>query len=62
MDYIYVMVNGDEWENMVIYLDKEEAIQMSKKYPTARIEIFAKKDNLNGYRPTYQYYINGDMC
>jgi len=61
MQYIYVMTCGSEWEDVVIYLTKEEAIHVSIQYPTIPIEIFAKNPDLTGYRPTYNYYRDGIM-
>ena len=64
MELIYVLVNDDCWEDMVIYLSKEEAIQVSINNPTRRVEIFRKeKDDsviIKGYSPTYNYYKNGE--
>ena len=58
MEYVYMLVpNVSEWEDMVIILDKEEAIQASIKFYKCRVEIF-KKSSL-GYIPTYNYYKNG---
>jgi len=60
-DFIYVLVKGLEWEDMVIYLTKEDAIGASKMWPKYRVEIFGKKDGLGvGYTPTYDYYKNGE--
>jgi hypothetical protein len=58
MDFIYVLI-GDEWEDLVIFLSKEEAFEESIKYPKYRIEIFSKNDK-TGYTPTYNYYENGN--
>ena len=64
MEYLYVMIYGYDWEDIIILANKEEAIELSKKHPTARIEIFSKKNNNlssnNGYLPTYNYYKNGE--
>ena len=62
--YIYVLIyEGHDWEDIVILLSKEEAINESIKYPEARVEIFSKSNNLGygGYRPTYNYYKNGEL-
>ena len=60
MDFVYVFtVDGAEWEDLVIYLSLEEAIAKSKKHPTVRLDIYNK--TLDGYRPTYKYYLNGEM-
>jgi hypothetical protein len=60
MDFVYLLVNGGEWEDMVIILTKEEAIQASLNYKNSRVEIFMKSDKL-GYIPTYDYYENGKL-
>lgn len=54
------MINGGEWEDMVIFLTEEEAIQASIKYSNIRIEIFSKNADF-GYSPTYNYYKNGEF-
>jgi hypothetical protein len=65
MEFVYVMMpcsmNGAEWEDLVIYLTKQEAIEASKKYSNIRIEIFGKKTDRSGYFPTYNYYKNGEL-
>jgi hypothetical protein len=56
MDFVYVlMYDGDKWEDIIILLSKEEAINESINYPNARVEIFSKNNKL-GYTPTYNYY------
>jgi len=61
IDCIYVLaVDGAEWEDIVVYLSKEEALEKSKKMPNTRIEIF-KKSSKGGYRPMYDYYLNGNL-
>jgi hypothetical protein len=58
MDYVYLLVvDGAEWEDIIVFLSEEEAIEKSKKYPKARLELFAKSEK--GYKPTYKYYQNG---
>lgn len=64
MEYIYVLMDdGDEWEDLTIYVTREEAIEVSIRNPTSRVEIFAKKISSDGqkgpYRPTYNFYQNG---
>lgn len=60
MEFIYVfVVDGAEWEDIVIFLSEEEAIEKSKKHPQVRLEIFSKSAK-GGYRPTYNYYLNGE--
>jgi hypothetical protein len=45
---------------MIIFLSKEDAINESKKYPKARVEIFSISDEL-GYTPTFNFYKNGEL-
>ncbi len=59
MDFIYIFLYGSEWEDVVIFLSKEEAIKESIKHPNHRVEIFSKT-NTSGYKPTYNYYKNGE--
>ena len=42
MDFIYVFIYGGEWEDMIIFLSKEDAIQKSINHPNCRVEIFSK--------------------
>jgi len=59
MDFVYVfVVDGAEWEDLIIFLTKEEAKAKSIECPKVRIEIFAK--SVKGYIPTYNYYLNGN--
>ena len=57
MDDVYVLLKGSEWEDIIIFLSKEEAIEKSIKHPSYRVEIFSKTSK--GYIPTYNYYKNG---
>jgi len=63
MPYAYLLIQNKkpQWDYMSIVLILEDAIKFSKKYPTARIEIFEMKHILNKmeYIPTYDYYKNG---
>ncbi len=60
MDYVYVFtVDGAEWEDLVIYLSLEEAIAKSKKFPKVRLDIYKKTED--GYRPTYKFYLDGEL-
>lgn len=59
LDYVYALCNGGEWEDMIIIIDKTEAINISIKYPQKKVEIFMKKIDGIGYIPTYNYYENG---
>lgn len=65
MDYVYVLVMNDHgfgesatWEDVVVFLSQVEAVEKSKKYSDARVEIFSISRE-GGYRPTYTYYKNG---
>jgi hypothetical protein len=58
MEFIYVFKKGNDWEDLIIYLSKEKALEVSLKYPTFNIEIFSL-NNTGGYVPTYNYYLNG---
>ena len=60
MDFVYVLPYGSEWEDMIILLSKEDAINESIKYPNTRVEIFSK-NNKSGYTATYNYYKNGEL-
>ena len=62
MEFVYMLLfgSGNEWEDIIILLSKEDAINKSIKYPNARVEIFSKNDTL-GYTPTYNYYKNGNL-
>lgn len=59
MDFIYIFLYGSEWEDVVIFLSKEEAIKESIMHPNHRVEIFSRTST-SGYRPTYNYYKNGE--
>lgn len=58
MELYVLCINGAEWEDLVLFTSKEEAIEASKKYPQARVEIFAKSEK-GGYHPTYNFYEKG---
>ena len=59
MEFIYVfVVDGAEWEDIIVFLTEAEAIEKSKRCPTIRLEIFAKSPK-GGYYPTYAHYMNG---
>jgi hypothetical protein len=67
MDFVYVYFYGNEWEDTIIFLSKEDAIKESVNNPSHRIEIFSKTNNNTdtntscGYTSTYNYYINGEL-
>lgn len=60
MEYVYVLMYENDWEDMVILLSKEDAINESINKPKSRVEIFGKNNKL-GYTPTYNYYKNGEL-
>jgi hypothetical protein len=60
MIYVYLMINGSDWEDMIIFLSEEEAIDASIKHPDSRIEIFSNNTDFK-YLPTYNYYKNGEL-
>jgi hypothetical protein len=60
MDFVYVFFDVNNWEDMIIFLSKEDAINESKKKPKARVEIFSITNEL-GYTPTYNFYKNGEL-
>lgn len=60
MELIYVFLNGSEWEDIILFLSEEEAIQKSIDSPNSRVEIF-RKTNTTGYEPTYDYYQVGKL-
>ena len=59
MEFIYVLLHGGEWEDIIIFLSKEDGINESLKYPKSRVEVFSKTTDKSGYSPTYNYYKNG---
>ena len=60
MDFLYVFLNGSDWEDMIILVSKEDAINESIKHPNARVEIFTK-NKTSKYIPSYNYYKNGQL-
>ena len=57
---VYVFTpDGAEWEDLVIYFSREEAIEKSKTKPKVRLDIYTK--SADGYRPSYKYYLNGTL-
>ena len=58
---MYVYIYGNEWEDTIIFLTKEEAIEQSIKRPNNRVEIFGRDTKTSGYVPTYNYYHNGEL-
>lgn len=63
-EYVYMLVpcfSGVEWEDMIIIVNKEDAITISKKYSKHTVQIYEKKPNMIGYEPMYNYYLNGEF-
>ena len=60
MENIYVLLYGGEWEDLIIFLSKEDAIKESLNYPNSTVQIFSKNDK-SGYTPTYNYYENREF-
>lgn len=60
--YLFV-VDGAEWEDIVVFTSKESAIAKSLKHPKIRLEIFRTGDfgGFGGYRPTYSHFLNGEL-
>jgi hypothetical protein len=60
IEYLYVLVNNDfDWEDIVVFISMEDAIEASIRYPKCRVEIFSKH-KYAGYIPTYKYLLNGE--
>ena len=57
---VYMLV-GDhfEWEDMKIITDKEIAIEISKKFPKHRVEIFTEYNGI--FSPAYNFLKNGKL-
>jgi hypothetical protein len=55
------MINNNDWEDMIIYLTQQDAINSSITYPNIRIEIFGKNSDYSGFSPTYNYYKHGKL-
>ena len=61
MNYLYMLAcDGAEWEDIVLYATDAEAMAASIKYKSIRVEIF-KRDDGGAYRPTYNYYLAGNL-
>ena len=58
--YLYMLVpNEAEWEDMVLMLNIEDAIIISKRYYKNTVQIFVKKEDSIKYKPMYKYFENG---
>jgi hypothetical protein len=61
MEFVYIFLYDNfDWEDIIVFLSEEEAIQKSVKVPNARLEIFKKSEN-GGYIPTHHYYKKGKL-
>ena len=61
MDHVSLLVvDGAEWEEIIVYTTLETALEKSRAWPNTRVEIFSKSEK-GGYRPTYNYYLNGSL-
>jgi len=57
---IYLLLeDGPCWEDLVMFLDRDKAIEASKKHPKLRVEIFEKKGD--AFLPTYNYFKEGAL-
>lgn len=58
--YIYLFTkDGYSWDQQVIYLHLDQAINASCKDPQGRVEIFVTNCLYPGYEPIHQYYKGG---
>lgn len=61
MDFVYLLIpNRAEWEDIVVLLTEEDAINESMAFPGRRVEIFKKSLIGVGYVPTHNYYKRGE--
>ena len=51
-----VFIYGGEWEDIIIFLSKEDAIQKSINHPNCRVEIFSKTNSLE------DLYLSTNLC
>jgi len=59
MNSVYLLFhNGGSWEDIVVVLTDVEAIELSRRHPNDRVEIFNVAKN-GEYIATYNYYKNG---
>lgn len=59
--YIYCAIADDySWNDLVIFINEEDAIEYSILKPNLRIEIFSKDNRSEGeFVATHNYYKNG---
>jgi hypothetical protein len=63
-EYVYMLIPcfpEVEWEDMIIIVNKEDAITISKKYSIHTVQIYEKKTNMIGFEPMYNYFLNGEF-
>jgi len=60
MEKLYILTpNSGELEDIRIIINEEEAVTLSKQYPSCTVEIFEKDVKLFGYIMSYKYFQNG---
>jgi hypothetical protein len=57
--YLFIKDDGNSWDDQVIYLHLDQAINASCKYPKGRVEIFVTNCAYSGYEPINEYYKAG---
>jgi hypothetical protein len=57
---IYLLYDNVNFENMKIITNKNDAINMSIKFPESKIIIFNHVEL--GYIPSHYFYKNGILC
>jgi len=50
MDFVYLLMNGSEWEDIVVILSQDDAIKASIDKPNSRVEIFSKNTKFGASR------------
>lgn len=59
MNSVYLLIHdGGSWEDIVVVLTDVDAIELSRRYPNARVEVF-NVSKTGAYIATYNYYKNG---
>jgi hypothetical protein len=54
------LINGSDWEDIIVLLSNEDAINKLINHTNSRVEIF-NKNTKSEYIPTYNYYKNGEL-
>ena len=56
-----LLCDGAEWEDIVVYDNKEEAMRVLRSHPSHtnrfRIEVFEKKEGSLKFTPTYKTFL-----